>query len=323
MAVTRNLLLVGVVLLVADRSAVAAEVDHLRTVGSTAAVDIDRAVGDVVAVDSRLSVEGVVRGHIYAVDSEVTLHRRSVVLGSVTLHRGRLVVEPGAVLPPLIALNGSVYVGPGAERLRLGDELELEEGSTTLSLKRTHGSTASLELMKRVLPFDRFVPEPQLTLSGLDEWHPGLGLELRRALDQPEELTFGGVAHLTFISGKVRGAFQRGYRGPAGTVLVSAVHLQDEASAEALWNQIEAAAQRNQIRLSAKTGLGAGTHWFFKWRNRYCMMWQRSTWLLAVETRLADRDATLLQQVQFSGRVLRSLKQNLTDHSALSRGVQP
>lgn len=324
MTVTRLSLLASAIGLMAGGSARAAEVEHLRTVGSSVAVDVGRALGDVVVVDSILNVEGVVRGHIFAVDSQVFLKEQAVVLGSVTVNRGRLTIKPGAVLPKMVYLNDAGFLGPNGEAIDFGETITLgEDAATTVSLDRTVVSTVSVSLMKEVLPFSRFVPDPKATVKSLRNWHPGVGLELRRAIRAPKELMVGGVAKLTFVSSKVRGAFQRGYRGKAGTVLVTAVHLQDQRAAASLWKQLEDAGERSKVRLSVKSGLGDGAHWFFKRRNRYCMMWQRGSWLIAVETRLAQRDAKLFQQTQFSNRVLRSLELKLSQRPALSRGVQP
>ena len=320
MAATQIMLWTGVLLSVSG-PAVAGEVEHLRTVSSSVAIDVGRAVGDVVVVDGPLSIDGVVRGHVFAVDSAVELGDHAVVMGSVTVHRGSLTIRPGAALPETIYLHGARFAGPNGEKLRPGQTLKL--GTAEVSVASTAASTASVELMKWVLPFERFVPRAGLTAKDLDGWHPEEGLELRRIVASPRELTVGGIARLTFVSDKVRGAFQRGYRGPAGTVLITAVQLQDAPTAEALWQQVESAGRRVKLRLSVKTGLGDGAHWFFKRRNRYCMMWQRSSWLFAVETRLSNRDARLFPQAQFSERVLDSLQRQLSQSSALSRGVQP
>ena len=322
MTAMRILGLAALLIGLGHRPANGAEVDHLRTVGSSVAIDVDRAVGDVVAVDSYVRVDGVVRGHVFAVDSEIVLKDRSVVLGSLTVNRGRLAIDQGAVLPETIYLNDAGFKGPGGESIDFGQTLALGNGKTRVTLDKTVVSTVSVALLKRLLPFDRFVPGPQHTVASLRDWHPALELELRRVTEGPTEVTVGGIARLTFVSGKVRGVFQRGYRGDRGTVLVTAVQLQDEPSAAALWSQIESAGQRSNLSLSVKTGLGDGAHWFFKRRNRYCMMWQRAHWLIAVETRLADRGADLYQQTQFTEQVLRSMEQQLTQRSALLRGVK-
>ena len=321
MAVTRHTVLVGVLTLAAGSSAAAADVEHMRTLGSSTSVDVGRAYGDVVAVNSYLNVEGVVRGHIFSVDSEIMLDETAVVLGSMTVNRGRLTIRPGAVLPKMIYLNDAVFSGPGGESVDFGETIKLAEGATEVSLDRTVVSTVSVELMKLILPFQRFVPKPGRSIEDLRDWHPGLGLELRRRVRQPTELTVGGIARLTFVSDKVKGALQRGYRGRLGTVLVTAVHLQDEQSALSLWRQVEAAGQKSKLRLSLKSALGDGAHWFFKRKNRFCMLWQRSGWLIAVETRFAG-DGKLFQQTQFSQEVLRSLERQLDQLTALSRGVQ-
>lgn len=294
----------------------------MRTVGSSTAIDVGRALGDVVAIDSSLAIDGVVRGHVFAVDSRITLGARAVVLGSITVNRGRLTIRPGAVLPKMIYLNDAGFLGPNGEAIDFGETLTLADGDTEVSLDKTVVSTVSVELMKVVLPFDRFVPRSGTSIEDLERWHPGLDLELRRSVRRPSEMTMGGIARLSFVSEKVRGAFQRGYRGRSGTVLVSGIQLQDAASAASLWSQLHAAGERAELRLSLKSGLGDGAHWFFKRKDRFCMLWQRSSWLIAVETRLADRDASLFKQLQFSKSVLRSLERQLTQQSALSRGVQ-
>lgn len=285
------------------------------------AINVDRAVGDVVAVDSYLRVDGVVRGHIFAVDSVVSLTDHSVVLGTITVNRGNLRIRPGAVLPKTISLNDADFSGPRGETIDFGQSIVLP-GLTRVTLDATAVSTVSVGLMKSILPFNRFVPGPGQTVATLRHWHPEASFKLRRMVEGPKELTMGGIARLRFVSDKVRGAFQRGYRADDGIVLVTAVHLQSPDAAEALWKQVEAAGQKASLRLSMKTGLGDGAHLFFKRRNRYCMIWHNASWLMAVESRLADPNANLLDQTQFSRRVLRSLEQNLSQSSALSRGVR-
>ena len=208
---TRHTVLVGVLTLAAGSSAAAADVEHMRTLGSSTSVDVGRALGDVVAVDSYLNVEGVVRGHVFSVDSEILLDKTAVVLGSMTINRGRLTIRPGAVLPKMIYLNDAGFSGPSGQAIDFGQTIKLANGATEVSLDQTVVSTVSVALMKQVLPFDRFVPQSDRTIADLRDWHPGLGLDLRRAVRQPTELTVGGIARLTFVSDKVQGAFQRGY----------------------------------------------------------------------------------------------------------------
>ena len=322
MAWMRRPVIVSAIALAISSSAQASEVEHVRTVTSSLAVNVDRAVGDLLAVDSFVRIDGVVRGHVFTVDSKVILDARAVVLGSITVNRGSLVVQEGAVLPKTVHLDNAFFVGPGDVSVKPGQTLDLGDG-VNVRLNRTAASTTSVALMKLILPFNRFVPDSSRRVPDLRQWHPGDGLELRRLIEGPREVTVGGIARLTFVSGKVQGTFQRGYRGERGTVLVTGVHLQDSPTAVALWEQIETAGERAKPTLSVKTALGDGAHWFFKKRNRYCMIWQKASWILAVEARLSDRQANLFEQVQFVQQVLRSLEQALSQSSAVSRGVQP
>ncbi|MEM7675534.1 MAG: polymer-forming cytoskeletal protein [Myxococcota bacterium] len=298
----------------------AQDIEHLRVANSSTSIAVDQVFGDVVAVDGALTVDGVVRGHIFSVDTQVTLAERAVVLGSITAYRGALRVHRGAVLPETTTLHGTDFSSEEGPSPELEAPVRVGRGEVVAV---SPASNVSIELMKRILPFARFVPGPTTTVEDLNGWHPDPDLPLRRVIEKPNALTVGGIARLTFVSNKVLGALQRGYRGAPGTVLVTAVQLQDPASATALWTELEAADQRGALRLSVKSALGDGAHWFFKRRDRLCMLWQRGHWVLAVETRVAKPKADLFHQLQFSERVLRSLEQKLIEQSAVSRGAQP
>lgn len=273
-------------------------------------IELDQQVGDLLLVDAEADLRGVVRGHVYAVDSEVVVRSTAVVLKSMTVLRGSLRVEMGAVLPESIALTDARIVGPngGALAPRSGDRIQLGRAGTTISLSHTKLSTAAVRLMKSVLLFDRFSPSGDMTLGDLAAWDPGLGLALKKDLAHPKELVVGGVTRLSFVSTKVKGAFQRGYKGARGTVLISAIQLKDEEASRALWAEIERVVPESKVALSIRTALGDGAHWYFRHKRRYSMFWRQGPWFFAVETKLGPSQVTVDQEKQFSDQVLSRLR---------------
>jgi hypothetical protein len=291
------------VLLVAA-SASAAEPEgapqYLRVLGGHASVGVDRAIGDLLAIDGHVEIAGVVRGHVYALDSEVIVRSTAVILQPMIINRGTLQIEDGAILPESIAVTEAKVTG--------SDEAKR---ATAIKISETKLSTAAVSLMKSMLPFDRFSPPEALGVEGLQSWGPGLGLELKKDVDRPHEMVIGGLVRLTFVSEKVKGAFQRGYKGARGTVLLSVVQLKDEEAAKSLWSQVERVAPSAKLSLSVRTSLGDGAHWFFRSKGRHALLWRHGAWFISVETKLSADDAKFQQEKQFMDQVLASLKHGL------------
>jgi hypothetical protein len=286
---------------------------------STGTVGVEEEVGDLLVVDGKVEVRGVVRGFIYAVGSEVIARSTAVILKPISMKGGTLRLEDGAVLPGEIELNGARLYQPGGRlAAQPGARSSFRYGDTAVNVKDEPIDPAKLTLMKAVLPFDRFMPASEIRFEDLAEWHPGLGLNLKKDEASPKDLVVGGVARLTFSSDKVKGARQRGYRGARGTVLMTSVELADDEAARTLWKQI-AAIPEDRVTLSVRSGLGDGAHWFFRHRSRYCMLWQRGRWFFAVETRLGADAPSIAQEVQFSEQVLTALRNALEQVEQVKR----
>lgn len=279
---------------------------------ATAAIALEEEAGDVLVIDGKLEIHGVVRGFVYAVDSEVIAKSSAVLLKPISLRGGALRIEEGAVLPGVIDLHSARLHRPHGAVLRPepGRRSTLSLGPSVVNLRDEPLTGGKLALMKSALPFDRFVPGAESSLAGIAAWHPGLGLELKRNLTEPAELVVGGIARLTFVSGQVKGAFQRGYRGARGTVLLSGAELVDQEAASAFWKQL-AAIPEDRVGSSVRSALGDGGHWFFRHRDRICMLWQRGRWFFSVETRLGADDTSIGQEAQFSEQVLNALRTEL------------
>ncbi len=297
------------------------ELPFVRLIHDKRVIDIDQVVGDLLVIDGRVEIAGVVRGHIYAIDSEVAVTSSGVVLRPMTVARGALHLEEGAVLPKSIELIEAELFGPAGESAPASGRLRLADGATEVTVAPTKLSEASLSLMKSTLPFDRFTPPPGMDIAVLREWHPDLGLKLEKFVESPKELVVGGITRLSFVSDKVIGAFQRGYRGARGSVLLTGVMLQDDAAAESLWAEIERVRASVKVSLSVKSDLGPGAHWFYRHRGRCIMLWQSNRWFIAVETRLDDNGASVFQQKQFNEQVLDALARSLDRLSSLPQGV--
>lgn len=288
--------------------------------GATRTLALEEEAGDLLVVDGKLEIAGVVRGHVFAIDSEITVRSTAVVLSSLAVHRGTLRVEDGAVLPATITLKDAKLIGREGElRPANGEKAALGRAGTTIELDGTVLSTASVALMKSVLPFERFAPSAQTSIDQLVDWTPGLGLTKKMETVAPQQMTIGGITKLSFVSGKARGAMQNGFRGARGTVLFSVIELEDENAAKALWSEVERAGSAANVSLSVKTGLGGGAHWFFKKKGRYVMLWQQGPWFFAVETKLASDEATLYQEKQLSDQVLNGLRGDLAQHQGASK----
>ena len=294
---------------------------YLSIHGRSSLVPVDKAVGDLLVVDGRVEIRGVVRGHVYAVDSEVVVRSSAVVLKSITLTGGALHLSQGAVLPSAVDLYAAELFGPRGESAERGRAVKVAGGATLVTLRATKVSTVSVALMKSVLPFERFSPPDDMSVQELRGWHPGLGLETKRFIEDPKSVSIGGITKLSFVSDQVRGAFQRGYEGARGNARFTGVQLTDAKSAKALYDSIHAAGGPAKVRVSIETALGDGAHWFFEKRRRHVMLWQRGSWVFAVETRLDADKATLFQEKQFLDQVLRSLAHDLGSRTNLREGA--
>ncbi|NJK88773.1 MAG: hypothetical protein HC923_04825 [Myxococcales bacterium] len=250
------------------------------------------------------------RGHLYAIDSDVFVRRSAVVLGSITAIGGSFHVEDGAVLPATVELRGTELYGPDGRRIDAGT-LRLAAGSTTVHLRPVGTSTLSLTLTRAVLPFSRFTPGAERSVADLEAWAPGLGMDAVPVEATRDELVIGGLIRLRVVSDRVLGTLQHGFRGARGKAMLTVLRLDSVESAEELWSRIEATKLEGANRVSIKSGLGDGNHWFVRSRGRATMIWQRGPWVLAVETQLAESSATLVQQLQFNRQVLASLERRL------------
>lgn len=278
----------------------------LQASGADVVVAEDEVVQDVVLIDGTARIAGVVRGHVYTVDSKVDLESTAIVMKSITLHRGSLQLNRGAVLPPTIDLHAAKLLGT-KRAPSVGKPLRVRNGATTIAQYETKLSTASATLMKSVLGFERFVPPKDVGVAELRSWHPKMGMAVVKASENADELVIGGIAKLRFVSDKIRGSFQRGYLGERGTVLVTGAQLVDAKTAAALWDHVQRVVPASKVTLSVKSALRDGAHWFFRNGERYCMLWQRGGWFFAVETRLSGEEASIYQQKQFSEQVLLTL----------------
>lgn len=257
--------------------------------------------GDVVVTGAKLEIAGVVRGHLYAVDSEVVVRSTAVMLRSITMQRGILELEAGAVSPRLVALFGAGLRGAGGAILSDGEaRVELARRGIAATVSATRPSTTSVALIADVLAFERFAPPEGVERAELASWDVGLGLERQRAIEDPEVLVVAGLARFTFVTDKVKGAFQRGYRGPRGTVLFSAIELADQAAAEALWRELEASIPASRIGDSVRSALGGGAHWYFVHAGRHNLLWREGRWFFAVETHLGAEGVSPAQERQLA-----------------------
>ena len=293
----------------------------VRVVDGAGGIAVDEAIGDLLVVDGEVEIQGVVRGHVYAVDGRVRLRSTAVVLGSIHATGGALHFESGAVLPPELRVAGTEVFGIEGPPLFVGERRLLNGEASSLEVL-VAPSTVSVALTKRVLSFDRFSPAADQTVRELRGWHPGMGMDAKRFVENPSKMVIGGLTRLSFVSDKVQGSFQRGYRGTQGSVLFSGVHLKNVASARSLWDQVAAVESPSRVSMSVKSVLGDGAHWFFRRKNRYVLVWQNGPWLIAVETALASRSENQLAQTQFMDQVLRSLRTTLVQAVSQSTGVE-
>lgn len=294
----------------------------LTVVEDKQTIGLERAVGDLLVVDGRVAIEGVVRGDVYAVDSEIVLRPTGIVLGSITLTGGALHLSDGAVLPPLVELRGADFFGPDGERADPKAPVFVGQGATKVVLSPEPVSTSSVALIKAILPFARPVPSDGIEVRDLRGWSPGLGLELGKFVEDPPSLDIGGVSRVSLAHDAVRGSFQRAYRGARGRARVSGVHLARPEAASMLFDQIVGATKALPSGLSIGMNHGDGAHRFFESRGRYVMLWQRGAWLFAIESRLDTDRATAFQQKQFSDQLSRSLASGFSIDPNLQKGAR-
>src|SRR5687768_811557 len=162
------------------------ELPFVRLIQQKQTIDIDQVVGDLLVVDGRVEIAGVVRGHVYAIDSEVAVTSSGVVLRPITVARGALHLSEGAVLPKSIELVEAEFFGPAGESVPKGGRLSLDRGATEVTVSNAKLSEASLSLMKSTLPFERFAPPNGMDIATLREWHPELGLKLEKFVESPK-----------------------------------------------------------------------------------------------------------------------------------------
>lgn len=294
----------------------------LTVAGEKKTIELERAVGDLLVIDGRVAIEGVVRGDVYAVDSEVVLRPSGVILGSITLTGGALHLSAGAVLPPTVELRGAEFFGPDGERADPKAPVFVGQGATKVVLSAEPVSTSSVALIKAVLPFERPVPAAGVEVPDLRGWAPGLGLRLGKFVEDPPSMDIGGVSRVSLAHDAIRGAFQRSYRGARGRVRVSGVHLAKPEASAMLFGQIVDATRAVPTGLSIGMNHGEGAHRFFESRGRYVMLWQRGAWLFAIESRLDTDRATAFQQKQFSDQIARSLASGFSIDPNLQKGAR-
>lgn len=272
-----------------------AALPSVQVIGGPHTLGGDEAVEDLVAVDGRLRVDGLIRGNLYAVDSEVTLGPTAYLTGTVTLVGGSLSVEDGAIATEEVYVDETAVTGPGP--------------ISTIPLPST--STTTRKLLKRTLSFRRFAPDPALARAELESWQPGLGFErVDRNAEAPGDVLVGGLLRFSFVSDRIRFSQQASFVGPRGRAAWTALRLRSAEDARALWDKIVALDVDDRLRLSIVADLGDGAHWFVQSRDRSTMFWVQGPWLLAVETRCEQEDDALHAQA-FNGQVLRALAGNL------------
>src|SRR5262245_46109249 len=172
------------------------ELPFVRLIQGKQTIDIDQVVGDLLVIDGRVEIAGVVRGHVYAIDSEVAVTSSGVVLRPITVARGALHLEEGAVLPKTIELVEAEFFGPAGEGVPKSGHLSLDRGATEVTVSPAKLSDASIALMKSTLPFSRFTPRDGMDIGTLRDWHPELGLKLEKFVESPKELVVGGITRL-------------------------------------------------------------------------------------------------------------------------------
>lgn len=306
--IPRSLLVLALGLL-ASTPALADLAPHIMVTRASHTIEAQDQVGDLLVIDGRLDVYGVVRGYIFAVNSDVVIHSTAIVLKVVTLNAGSLELDARAVLPSRISLRDvAVRDGNGATISVLPGQTRAFS-STTLVASSQPLTAASEELMRQMLPFDRPVPRRSASIAQMVSWEaPGTSRE--RLARGESSMTVGGLVRLGFVSERVVDSFQAEYRGARGAIRFSAVKLRDESTGAAFWAQIEQVPE-SAVDMSVRSGLGDGAHWFFRHRNRYTLAWWQDDWFFAVETRLAADSASVIQQLNFLRQVVEQVRGGL------------
>lgn len=288
--------------------ALAAAPPSLILIGEKSDVRESDAVNDVVLVDGRVDVSGMVEGHLYALDSDVFIRASAGVVQSLTVFGGSLHLEADAVLPERIDLWNADYYGPRAKQLAPGRSVTLPGGTQLTHLADQAIAQSTHELTKSVLRFDRPAPPSNMPVTGLLDWAPGLGLEAVESTTELSSLDIGGLLRLRFVSDRIVGAVQRGFRGARGAARLTAVKLESPESATNFWASIAAVKSPTKLKASVKSDLGDGAHWFFVHRGRSTTVWQRGPWVLALESTLFADGSSVLQHHQFNRQLLATLE---------------
>ncbi len=298
---------------------------HLSAFGQRVEVSESERLSDVVVIDGRVDVRGMVEGHLYALDSDVFIRKEAAVLQSLTVFGGSLHLEDGAVLPKRIDVWSIDFYGPNQEALRAGGTVTLPNGSMVAALAEEQIASGTHELTKAVLRFDRAVPAPGATLESVGRWQPGFGLEAAGDRTELNALEIGGLLRLRFVSDRVVGAIQRGFKGSRGAARLTAVELDSFESAAGFWRQIARSDARGQVSATVKSDLGDGAHWFFLRRGRATTIWQRGRWVLAMESTLFAQQASNLQHHQFNRQLVSSLEGGFgqSETAKMSQGAVP
>lgn len=282
-------------------------------------------LADVLVIDGRVDVRGMVEGHLYALDCDVFVRRDAAVLRSLTVFGGSLHLEAGAVLPERIDVWNVDFYGPHGGALRPGGTLTLSNGTVVTALASETIAAETHELTKAVLRFERTIPPDDASLAGVGRWEPGLGLRSVGGSSEVNALEVGGLLRLRFVSDRVVGALQRGFRGSRGAARLTAIALDSPESADGFWEQIAKADARGQVAATVKSELGDGAHWFFLRRGRATTIWQRGRWVLAMESTLFIDEASKLQHHQFNRQLISSLEGSFgqSESARMSQGAVP
>ncbi|MEO0812042.1 MAG: hypothetical protein AAFY60_04200, partial [Myxococcota bacterium] len=241
---------------------------------------------------------------------------------SLTVFGGSLHLEEGAVLPNNIDVWDIDFYGPEGQSLPPGSKLALSSGSTVSSLPANGIAADTHALTKSVLRFRRSVPPPGQSLKNVSGWTPGMGLASVGGSDELATVEIGGLLRLKFVSERIVGALQRGFKGPRGAARLTVIELDSSDSAQAFWGQIAKADPRGQVSATVKSSLGDGAHWFFLHRNRSTTAWQRGRWVIAVESTLFADSASNLQHQRFNRQLVSSLENSFEQSGATSRMSQ-
>lgn len=266
----------------------------------------EQAAQDLLIIGGQAAIGGVVRGHLYAVDAEVTLEPSAVVLGSILLNRGKLVLKGTPIVPQRIQLSGATLEGVP---LVPGGTHTLDNGSV-VELATTAPSTAAVALMRAVLPLPRPVPDADLGVRDLRSLQLK-GFEEQRFLENAPELVVAGRARVKLQTAMVKGSLQRGWSGPEGAILLTGLQLENEAGAAQVYQSLTKKTEGGP-KLSLKSALGGGQHAFFRTRHRFVLVWTQGPWLFALESKLAAPQASAMEELALIQRTLLALSPQIS-----------